>query len=81
MYGFLALATLSSLGLIPDAVGNVLAALSSWALLAAIAAVGMKTDLRNVVKVGGGAIALIVGETVFLAALVLGGLYAFGIAG
>lgn len=79
--GFLVLAALNSLGAIPAALGQFLATLSSWALLAAIAAVGMKTDLRNVVQVGGGAIALIVAETVFLAALVLGGLYAFGIVG
>jgi uncharacterized integral membrane protein (TIGR00698 family) len=69
--GFLVLATLNSFGLIPQALGGLLAQLSSWALLAAIAAVGMKTDLRNVLQVGGGAIALIVAETLFLAGLVL----------
>jgi hypothetical protein len=34
----------------------------------------MKTDLRNIVKVGGGAITLIIAETLFLALLVLGGI-------
>lgn len=72
--GFLVLAALNSFGLIPQALGLVLARVSSWALLASIAAVGMKTDLRNIIQVGGGAIALIVAETVFLAALVLGGI-------
>jgi uncharacterized integral membrane protein (TIGR00698 family) len=72
--GFLGLATLNSLGLIPQGVGNLLARLSGWALLSAIAAVGMKTDLRNIVQVGGGAITLIVAETLFLAALVLAGI-------
>jgi uncharacterized membrane protein YadS len=72
--GFLCLATLNSLGLIPATLGALLAKLSSWALLAAIAAVGMKTDLRNIIKVGGGAIALIVAETLFLAGLVLAGI-------
>jgi uncharacterized integral membrane protein (TIGR00698 family) len=72
--GFLCLATLNSLGLIPQSLGAFLAKVSSWALLAAIAAVGMKTDLRNIVKVGGGAITLIVAETLFLAGLVLGGI-------
>ncbi|SHM73542.1 conserved hypothetical integral membrane protein [Roseovarius litoreus] len=72
--GFLCLATLNSLGLIPAPIGALLAQLSSWALLAAIAAVGMKTDLRNIIKVGGGAIALIVAETLFLAGLVLAGI-------
>ncbi len=78
--GFLALATLNSLGLIPPAARAVLAQVSSWALLTAIAAVGMKTDLRSMFRVGGGAIALIVAETVFLAALVLGGISILGIA-
>lgn len=72
--GFLGLATLNSLGLIPQGVGDLLARLSGWALLSAIAAVGMKTDLRNIVQVGGGAITLIVAETLFLAALVLAGI-------
>jgi uncharacterized integral membrane protein (TIGR00698 family) len=72
--GFLGLATLNSLGLIPQGVGELLAKLSSWALLSAIAAVGMKTDLRNIVQVGGGAITLIVAETLFLAGLVLAGI-------
>ena len=72
--GFLCLATLNSLGLISAGLGGLLAQLSSWALLAAIAAVGMKTDLRNILQVGGGAIALIVAETLFLAGLVLAGI-------
>lgn len=72
--GFLGLATLNSFGLIPEVAGAFLANLSSWALLAAIAAVGMKTDLRNIVQVGGGAITLIVAETLFLAGLVLAGI-------
>ncbi|WP_232829504.1 YeiH family protein [Tropicimonas sp. IMCC34043] len=71
--GFLVLAALNSFGLIPAPIGVFLAALSRWALLTAIAAVGMKTDLRNVLQVGGGAIALIVAETLFLAIMVLTG--------
>ena len=71
---FLCLATVNSLGLIPQVVGDFLAKLSSWALLSAIAAVGMKTDLRNVLRVGAGAITLIVAETAFLALLVLAGI-------
>ena len=72
--GFLALAVLNSLGFIPAALADLLGKAASWALLAAIAAVGMKTDLRNVVQVGGGAIALIVAETLFLAAIALAGI-------
>jgi len=72
--GFLCLATLNSFGLIPAGIGGLLAQTSSWALLAAIAAVGMKTDMRRILEVGPGAIALIVLETLFLAGLVLIGI-------
>lgn len=69
--GYLLLAAMNSIGLIPSEVGLLAASVASWALLAAIAAVGMKTDLRNILNVGGGAIILIVAETMFLAGLVL----------
>ncbi len=72
--GFLILAAMNSLGLIPAMVAVVLGKVSGWALLCAIAAVGMKTDLRNVIQVGAGAVGLIVAETAFLAILVFVGL-------
>lgn len=71
---FLALATLNSFQAIPEALSDELAALSRWALLTAIAAVGMKTSLRRIRDVGGQAIVLIVAETLFLAAIILAGL-------
>ncbi|MEM9523613.1 MAG: putative sulfate exporter family transporter [Pseudomonadota bacterium] len=71
---FLVLAGLNSLGLIPAGIAALLTKVSSWTLLAAIAAVGMKTDLHKVLQVGGGAIALIVAETLFLAGLILLGI-------
>lgn len=71
---FLALAAINSLGLIPAAVAGLLGDLSRWALLTAIAAVGMKTALRTILEVGGQAITLIVAETAFLAAFILIGL-------
>ncbi|PHP27100.1 YeiH family protein [Limimaricola cinnabarinus] len=67
--GFLALAALNSLGLVPAALADLLADASGWALLIAIAAVGMKTSLATVLQVGGAAIALIAAETVFLAVI------------
>ena len=67
--GFLVLATLNSFGLIPEVLREFAASVSSWALLTAIAAVGMKTRLRSVLQVGGAAVALIVAETLFLACL------------
>jgi uncharacterized membrane protein YadS len=44
---------------------------SRWCLVAAIAAIGMKTQLRELSTVGIKPIVLMVGETVFLALLVL----------
>lgn len=68
---FLAIATLNSLGAIPASVASALTECSRWALLIAIAAVGMKTSLRRIFDVGGQAIALILAETVFIAVLIL----------
>ncbi len=73
--GFLVLAVLNSLGFIPDIIADTAADLSRWALLVAIAAVGMKTSLAKTMAVGGSAIALIVAETVFIGVLVLAGLH------
>lgn len=72
--GFLALAVLNSFGLIPVWLGSFLASLSSWALLTAIAAVGMKTDIKNVLQLGAMPIVLITAETLFLAGVILAGI-------
>ena len=71
---FLALATINSFGVIPEIVATTLGDVSRWALLVAIAAVGMKTSLRRMLDVGGQAIVLIVGETLFIAAFILIGI-------
>lgn len=76
--GFLILAVLNSLGLIPARVTQAMSDLSRWALLVSIAAVGMKTSLKRILDVGGQAIAMIVAETVFIAALVIGGVLLLG---
>ena len=44
---------------------------SRWCLVAAIAAIGMKTQLRELATVGIKPVLLMIGETVFLAVLVL----------
>lgn len=75
VWAFLVLAAANSIGLIPEIVSDSLGNISRWALLIAIAAVGMKTSLRTVLGVGGQAIVLIVGETIFLAVFVLAGLH------
>ena len=71
---FLVLAVLNSSGIIPPWVSQGMAELSRWALLIAIAAVGMKTSLQRIFDVGGQAIILIVAETIFIAAFILVGI-------
>ncbi len=45
--------------------------LSRWALVTSISAIGMKTHLGDIVKVGFKPVILMLGETVLLAAMVL----------
>jgi uncharacterized integral membrane protein (TIGR00698 family) len=69
---FAALVAINSAGWIPPAARSLGSDVSGWFLVAAIAAIGMKTQLKEVTGVGIRPIALMVGETLFLAALVLG---------
>ena len=71
--GFLVLATLNSLHLIPEALSVLLSSASRWLLLTAIAAVGMKTNIKELLKVGGAAIALLTLETAFIGLFILAG--------
>ena len=76
--GFLVLAALNSAGVIPAPVSALAGAVSRWALLIAIAAVGIKTSLRKMLEVGPAAIVLLLAETLFLGAWVLSGLKIMG---
>lgn len=76
--GFLIMGALNSMGFIPASVSALLSSVSQWALLTAIAAVGMKTSLKTMFDIGGQAIALIIGETLFIAALVMIGVMMLG---
>ena len=53
--------------LIPATVLHKLELTSCWALLVAVAAVGIKTSLKGVMELGGRAITLVVSETAFIA--------------
>jgi uncharacterized integral membrane protein (TIGR00698 family) len=68
---FLAVAVVNSLGWIPHVVADLGGQASRWCLVLAIAALGMKTNLRQLLAVGPRPILLMVGETVFLAGFVL----------
>lgn len=71
LIGFVALVLANNLLTFPDIVVEKLAQLSRWCLIIAIAALGMKTSLKQLADVGGKAILLIVLETLYLAILVL----------
>lgn len=76
--GFLVLAALNSAGIVPAALSEFAGAVSRWALLIAIAAVGIKTSLKKMLEVGPAAIVLLVLETLFLGVWVLVGLKMLG---
>ncbi len=72
--GFLFLGALNSAQLVPAWALDVAQTVSRWALLTAIAAVGMKTSIPRLLQVGGPAISVLIAETIFLAALIAVGL-------
>jgi uncharacterized integral membrane protein (TIGR00698 family) len=74
LVAFLVLVGLNSVGVIPKEVTDALSLLSRWCLVAAISALGIKTSLQQLADLGWRPVALMVGETVFLAALNLSGL-------
>jgi len=81
LLAFVVLAALNGFALVAKPVAAVLTELSKWLLVTSVAALGMKTSLREMMAVGTTAIALIAAETVFLAVLVLGWIAMSGGAG
>jgi uncharacterized integral membrane protein (TIGR00698 family) len=71
---FAALVAVTSVGWIPARAIEAGSVVSRWCLVTAIAAIGMKTSLKSLVDMGLKSVMLVVAETVFLAALVLGAL-------
>jgi uncharacterized integral membrane protein (TIGR00698 family) len=74
LVGFAALVVVNSLGWLPQRVEQGMQEASRWSLVLAIAALGIKTSLGDLARVGWRPVALIVGETVFVGLVVLGGL-------
>jgi uncharacterized integral membrane protein (TIGR00698 family) len=68
---FAVLVAVHSLGWVPPAAAALGNDASRWCLVAAIGAIGMKTQLKDVASVGLRPVLLMFGETVFLAGLVL----------
>ncbi|WP_394558304.1 YeiH family protein [Aquipseudomonas alcaligenes] len=69
--GFLLLACVNSTGWVPALVQGGVNELSRWCLVISIAALGMKTQLKELASVGIKPILLMLGETIFLVVLVL----------
>ncbi len=69
---FAVLVGITSLGWIPGSVIDAGSLISRWCLVTAIAAIGMKTSLKSLVDMGLKPVMLIVSETLFLAAMVIG---------
>ena len=68
---FALLVAINSTGIVPKVLIGAGNELSRWCLIAAIAGIGMKTHLKDLATVGFKPVALMVGETVFLALLAL----------
>lgn len=71
---FAVLVLVNSSGWVPAGVQKTSVAVSTWCLVISISAIGMKTQLKELSTVGIKPIALMVGETIFLALIVLGAL-------
>jgi len=69
--GFVVLVGLNSTVKIPDVISSGLVDLSRWCIVMAVAALGMKTSFKALVKVGWMPLALVLGETLYLALLSL----------
>ncbi|MEM8815390.1 MAG: putative sulfate exporter family transporter [Pseudomonadota bacterium] len=75
LLAFVALVVVNSLGWVPPQAHAVLTPLSSWCLLAAVAALGVKTSLKALAEVGPMPIAAMVLQTLLIAAFALTGLW------
>jgi uncharacterized integral membrane protein (TIGR00698 family) len=75
LFGFLILAALNSLGLVPADVKAAITQISSFLIVLAIAALGMKTSLLAMARIGLRPVMLLVVETIFIGLLVVGLIY------
>jgi uncharacterized integral membrane protein (TIGR00698 family) len=74
LVAFVVLVVVNSSGWVPTNVHSVLTPVSSWCLLTAVAALGVKTSLKALTDVGPAPIGVMVIQTLLLAVLVIGGL-------
>ena len=81
LFGFLALAGLNSLGVVPADIRAAVGQISSFLIVTAIAALGMKTSLLALARIGIGPVLLLISETAFICLLVIGLIYGLRAAG
>ena len=74
LVAFVVLVIVNSLGWIPAEAHTALTPVSSWCLLTAVAALGVKTSLKALADVGPAPIGVMVIQTAFLAVFVIGGI-------
>ncbi|MEL6978094.1 MAG: putative sulfate exporter family transporter [Pseudomonadota bacterium] len=79
LVGFVALATLNSLGVLPSALATLLTELSRFCLIVAIAGIGMRTVIAELGALGWKPMLLVSAETVFLLSLLILGVAALGL--
>lgn len=78
LVAFIALVVVNSMGWVPTDAHAILTPVSSWCLLTAVAALGVKTSLKALVDVGPAPFGVMLIQTVFLAVFVIGGLALIG---
>lgn len=71
LIAFVVIASANSVGILPDTVTAAAGTVSKWCLVCAIAAIGMKTQLASLVRVGWRTAAAMLGATIFMAASML----------
>jgi uncharacterized integral membrane protein (TIGR00698 family) len=74
LVAFVVLVIVNSLGWVPTEAHTILTPVSSWSLLTAVAALGVKTSLKALVDVGPAPVGVMLIQTVFLAVFVIGGI-------
>ncbi|MDB6010545.1 MAG: putative sulfate exporter family transporter [Gammaproteobacteria bacterium] len=72
LVAFVVLTALNGFSLVPPSLAAALADVSKWLLVVAVAALGMKTNARDLVAVGRASLLLIAAETLFLGLGVVG---------
>jgi uncharacterized membrane protein YadS len=69
---FAGLVAVNGLGWVPPAVASAGVALSGWLFVVSIAAIGIKIEVKDLLTIGLKPVLLMCGETLLLAAIVIG---------